>query len=173
MMNISPMPINTVNALDQARFIELLGGIFEHSPWIAEQVFDAVPFANVAELHTKMVQLVEQGGMAKQLALICAHPELTGKINLRDQLTEHSKSEQSGAGLNQCSTEEYADLINLNTAYTEKFGFPFILAVKGHDRQSIIANFRLRLKNTREAEFKECLGQIYRIAGFRLAAVIE
>jgi len=115
-----------------------------------------------------MVSVVRNSGHEPQLKLICAHPELAGKAAIKKDLTHHSLNEQSGAGLDQCSAEEFERLQSLNAEYLSKFGFPFILAVKGHNLQSIIQHFSDRLNNEKAVEFRECLEQIYRIAKFRL-----
>ncbi|MDF0606323.1 2-oxo-4-hydroxy-4-carboxy-5-ureidoimidazoline decarboxylase [Neisseriaceae bacterium TC5R-5] len=161
-----------INALPAAEFVQLLSGIFEHSAWVAEQVVHLRPFARVAELHACMVQQVELADEATQLQLIRAHPELAGKAALRGELTNESTSEQSGAGLDQCSAAELALLQKLNSDYNARFGFPFILAVKGYDRVGIIAEFQRRLSLSPDEEKRVCLQQIYRIANFRLNTLI-
>lgn len=165
--------IDQINRLPDEAFTALLGGIFEHSPWVAERAAKHRPFAGRAALHQAMVAAIEAAGEDAQLALIRAHPELAGKAAMRKQLTEHSNREQAGAGLTDCSPEEYATLIKLNADYNAKFGWPFILAVKGYDRAGIIAEFSRRLQSDREAEKRECLRQIYKIGAFRLADLIE
>jgi 2-oxo-4-hydroxy-4-carboxy-5-ureidoimidazoline decarboxylase len=165
--------ISVINALSEEAFTALLGGIFEHSPWIAERAARRRPFADRAALHAAMVAEIEAAGEAAQLALIRAHPELAGKAAMRKELTDQSNREQAGAGLTDCSPEEYAALIKLNGDYNAKFGFPFILAVKGYDRAGIIAEFSHRLGSEPGAEKRECLRQIYKIGAFRLADLIE
>ena len=165
------MTLDQLNALDQAAFVAQLGGIFEHSPWVAERAWPQQPFATLAALHAAMCGVVAQASSEEQLALIRAHPELAGKAALRGELTDDSRREQQGAGLDQCSAEEYARLHQLNRDYSTKFGFPFIIAVRGHDRSSIIAQMAARLDNTREAELAEALRQIERIAQIRLEAM--
>jgi 2-oxo-4-hydroxy-4-carboxy-5-ureidoimidazoline decarboxylase len=160
--------LQQINAMDRAALTRLLGGIFEHSPWVAERAADKRPFVSVEQLHAAMVAEIEAAGLEAQLRLIRAHPELAGKAAVRGELTEESTREQSGAGLNSCSPEEFEKLQRLNAAYNERFGFPFIVAVRGHTRESIIALFEQRLANSREAEIRECLRQIYLIGRFRL-----
>lgn len=160
--------LQQLNTIDVNGFTKLLGGIFEHSPWVAEQVAGQRPFDSVAKLHAAMVSRVEAAGVATQLALIRVHPELAGKAAVKGELTDESTKEQSGAGLNQCSPDEFETLQQLNTDYNQKFGFPFIVAVRGHTRHSIIALFAERLKNSPEREMGECLQQIYKISGLRL-----
>ena len=147
--------------------------MFEHSPWVARQTFAARPFADVEALHAAMVSVVDHAGEDEKLALLRAHPELAGKAAIRGELTVESKKEQSGAGLSQCSPEEFAYLTDLNRRYNAKFGFPFILAVKGYDRARIIREFATRVERDRAAELAECLAQVARIARFRLDALIR
>ena len=167
------MTLVELNALDREAFVARLGGVFEHSPWVAEAAWAKRPFASVDALHSAMAGIVRDAGEARQLVLVRAHPELAGKAMVRSELTADSKSEQSGAGLTQCSAEEFARLQDLNRTYTLKFGFPFILAVKGYDRAGIIECFAARLDNDRATEFAEALAQIARIARLRLEALIE
>ena len=155
-MNQSKMSIATLNDLPKEAFVKALYGIYEHSPWIPEQAYKERPFSSIAHLR-----------------LIREHPELAGKAAIRKELTEDSNREQSGAGLDTCSPEEYALLNQLNESYKAKFGFPFILAVKGHNRQSVIKHFAERLDNDYASEFSICLIQIHKIAEFRLQNVIE
>ncbi len=172
------MKLHELNSLPAADFVSALGGIFEHSPWVAEAVVGDRPFASVSALHRAMVQAVENAGVARQLMLIRAHPDLAGKAARAGNLTDASTSEQKGAGLNQLSDAEYARFHQLNDAYKQRFDFPFILAVrgfdgKGHDKHSILASFETRLHNTPEQEISEALRQIARIAGLRLEDMIE
>ena len=161
-----------LNECAPAQFVAALGGIFEHSPWVAQAVLPQRPFATLADLHAAMASALRGAGVAAQLALIQAHPELAGKAAVRGELTPASTREQSGAGLDQCSPEEFAQLQALNAAYTKKFGFPFIIAVRGHDSASIIRHFTHRLNAARAAEMQECTEQIIRIAGLRLTDLI-
>ena len=165
--------LDQLNSISADAFVAALSGIFEHSPWVAEVAARERPFASIDELHRRMSQIVETSGEDKQLALINAHPELAGKAAVRGELTAESTREQSGAGLNQCTQEEFDKLQALNRAYREKFGFPFILAVRGYDRHGIIANFESRVNNNRADEMRASLTQIYRIARFRLDELID
>ena len=153
-------------------FVQALGGIFEHSPWVAEAVVAQRPFATPRLLHLAMCEAVQQAPLARQLALVCAHPELAGKAAIRGELTLDSTREQQGAGLDQCSAEEYAELHAWNARYRERFGFPFILAVRGHTRTSILSALRARTQHATVTEFAECLRQIERIAELRLAGLL-
>ena len=149
-------------------FLKIYGGIYEHSPWIAAAAYDAGKIAPAEALHAAMKKAVENGTYDQKLALIRAHPDLAGKLGV---LTKDSASEQKGAGLDQCSPEEFSEFQKLNNAYKEKFGFPFIIAVKGHTRRSILENFRARIHNDKDTEFETALAQIHRIARFRLEAL--
>ena len=167
------MTLAELNARDRRGFVVALGGIFEDSPWVAEAAWPRHPFATLDALYRAMVDAVRAAAEDAQLALIRAHPELAGKAAVRGELTADSKAEQSGAGLNQCSPQEFARLQELNRAYNAKFGFPFIIAVKGLDRAAIIKRFTERLERDRAAEFEEALQQIARIAWLRLEALVE
>lgn len=155
-------------------FLAAFGGVYESSPWVAEAVWpDARRGAadDLASLQKLMRDAVDDAEREKQLALICAHPELAGRAAIAGEMTAESKSEQKDAGLDQCSPEEFAEFMSLNERYNEKFDFPFIIAVKGHDRRSILSAFRRRLENDVKTEFKAALDEIHRIASFRLAAI--
>jgi 2-oxo-4-hydroxy-4-carboxy-5-ureidoimidazoline decarboxylase len=165
--------LDQLNSLPTETFVTVLAGIFEHSPWVPEAAAAQRPFGSIDALHAAMSRIVEQAGDEKQLALINAHPELAGKAAVRGELTAESTREQSGAGLNLCTQEEFDHLQSLNTQYREKFGFPFILAVRGYDRHGIIANFEKRVNHDRAEELRTSLDQIYRIAGFRLNDLIH
>ncbi|HEV8552899.1 MAG TPA: 2-oxo-4-hydroxy-4-carboxy-5-ureidoimidazoline decarboxylase [Casimicrobiaceae bacterium] len=167
------MTLDELNARDRRGFVVALGGVFEDSPWVAEAAWPRHPFATLDALYRAMVDAVRGASEDTQLALIRAHPELAGKAAVRGQLTADSKAEQSGAGLTQCSPQELARLQELNRAYNTKFGFPFIIAVKGLDRAAIIARFAERLERDRATEFEEALQQIARIAWLRLEALVE
>lgn len=157
-----------LNALSKAAFVAALSGIFEHSPWVAQRVAAQRPFSSRAYLHEAMCAAVDAAGAEAQLALIRAHPELAGKAAVRGELTAESTREQAGAGLSQCSPEEFEKLTALNAAYNARFGFPFVLAVRGHNRASILAAFEQRLQHDVDTERQTALAQIARIARFRL-----
>lgn len=154
-------------------FVAHLEGIYEHSPWIAERAWRSEPFESVEELHAAMVLVVQNATRDEQLALIRAHPELAGKEAEQGTLTSASTQEQQGAGLNQCSREELERLRDLNRRYLTKFGFPFVIAVKGLSRYQIMDAVEARLANSSEVELKSCLEQIFKIAKFRLEALFE
>ncbi len=161
-------PLARLNAAAPAAFVAALSAIYEHSPWVAQNVLPLRPFASEDALAQAMRQAVAAAPMDARLRLIRAHPQLAGKAAIAGELTEHSTREQSGAGLDRCTPAEYARLTALNDAYQRKFGFPFILAVRGHTRTSIIAAMAQRLDHDADTERDEALAQIDRIAGFRL-----
>ena len=165
---MTAMLLSELNRMAEADFTAALGAVFEHSPWVAAQAAGSRPFADVAALHAAMVAEIEAAGTVAQLRLIRAHPELGGKLAVAGGLTAESTQEQAGAGRGQCSPQEFAELTELNARYGATFGFPFILAVRGHNRQSIIAEFRRRIELTPEQEQRESLQQIYRIGLLRL-----
>lgn len=166
------MTLDELNELSPAAFELTLGGIFEHSPWVAAAVVGQRPFATLRLLHLAMCEAVQRAPLPQQLALVNAHPELAGKAAIRGELTADSTREQHSAGLDQCSAEEYAELQALNARYRERFGFSFILAVRGHTRVSILAQLRGRVVQPTVTEFAECLRQIERIAELRLAMLL-
>lgn len=161
----------TPSTLSREEFVAKLADIYEHSPWVAERTWDAGVDSNcdvIETLHGRMADVLLSAGHEEQLALINAHPDLAGKAAVQGELTESSTSEQAGAGIDQCSPEEFQRFTELNEAYKEKFGFPFIMAVKGSNRHQILASFEERIHNTPEQEFERALKEINRIAMFRL-----
>jgi N-carbamoyl-L-amino-acid hydrolase len=169
--------LDELRAADEAGFVALLDGIYEHSPWIAAAAFRARPaagHASLAALKHALVQAVREAGREAQLGLIRAHPELAGKAMVAKSLTAESTDEQTRSGLTHCSADEFARLQQLNAAYNARFGWPFILAVRGPrgeglTRSEIVATFARRLAGHPDFEFAECLRNIYRIAEIRLA----
>ncbi|MGH6914089.1 MAG: 2-oxo-4-hydroxy-4-carboxy-5-ureidoimidazoline decarboxylase, partial [Geminicoccales bacterium] len=139
---------------------------------VAEGAYAAGPFASLDALHRAMVQAMRAAPREQKLALIRAHPDLAGRAAIQGELSASSSVEQASAGLDQCSPEEHARFQALNRAYRQKFGFPFIMAVKGRTRAEILSVFERRLDNTQDAEFDEALGQIARIAHLRLEGLI-
>ncbi|MFG6443155.1 2-oxo-4-hydroxy-4-carboxy-5-ureidoimidazoline decarboxylase [Roseateles sp. LKC17W] len=162
--------LNTASAVD---FVALLDGTYEHSPWIAERAAACRPFKTVAALKVALARVVREASVDEQLGLIRAHPELAGKAAVAGELTAESTNEQQKAGLTACTPEEFAKLQQLNADYNARFGFPFILAVRGprgtgFTRHDIIATFERRLRAHPDVERAECLRQIHRIAEIRL-----
>lgn len=158
------MKLETLNSLDQPAFTEVLGWVFEHSPWVAERTWVKRPFQSVADLHQAMVETVKESTMEEKLALLRAHPDLAARV----QMADASVKEQASAGLNQLTKEEHEEFLSLNNAYTSKFQFPFIMAVKGQTKETIRGNMKERVNNDPAEELQEALTQIYKIAFFRL-----
>ncbi|MBL8805853.1 MAG: 2-oxo-4-hydroxy-4-carboxy-5-ureidoimidazoline decarboxylase [Rhodospirillales bacterium] len=153
-------------------FIEIFGRVFEHAPWVAERVAGLRPFADRRALHRAMGDVVASADRARKLALIQGHPELAGKAAIDRSLTAESAAEQGGAGLDRLTAEEYERFHRLNGAYRARFGFPFILAVRGLDKHAILAAFERRVGADEAAEFDEALRQIARITEFRLGDLV-
>ena len=158
---------------DRAAFISLYGGIYEHSPWVAETLFDKGAAASPLENTGPMAALVESASLEMQMTLLRAHPDLAGKLAKSGTLTVESTSEQASAGLDQCSQQEFEEFTALNTRYRDNFGFPFILAVRGRNRAEILENFRARVDNDTATEFREALNQVHQIARLRLEALAQ
>jgi N-carbamoyl-L-amino-acid hydrolase len=167
------LTLEQLNAATATDALALLDGLYEHSPWIAEAALKQRPHRSIHQLKHLMTQVLDDAGRDAQIALIRAHPELAGKAMVSNNLTAESTNEQSQAGLTHCSAEEFALLQRLNADYNAKFGFPFILAVRGPrgsglSRQNIIATFERRLQGHPDFELQECLRNIHRIAEIRL-----
>nr|CAD6409597.1 OHCU decarboxylase [Rhizobium sp. Q54] len=156
-------------------FIARFGGVFEHSPFIAERAYDRglifVPLT-AKGVHQALVSVFRGASHEERLGVLRAHPDLAGKLAIAGELTEDSRQEQAGAGLDRLSPEQHARFTELNTAYTEKFGFPFIIAVKGLGKDDILAAFERRIGNGLDEEFDTACAQVERIAGLRLAALL-
>ena len=155
---------SNLNNLNQGKFISLFGVIFEKTEWIAEKLFDLKPFNNKEDLINKMIKIYEASSKDEILNILRSHP----KLAVEKKLTEHSNQEQSRANLKNCTQEEFNEFIKLNSEYEKKFGFPFIMAVKGKDKIDILNNFRQRINNNIEFEFEESKKQVKKIALFRL-----
>jgi 2-oxo-4-hydroxy-4-carboxy-5-ureidoimidazoline decarboxylase len=165
---VSQFSLDQLNRMRRAEFVAALGGIFEHSPWVAEAVVAQRPFSNLAALHEAMKGAVRAVDDAQKLAFLRQHPELAGKAAQADSMTADSKSEQDSAGLTRLSSEELQDLRDLNKAYAGKFGFPFIICVRRHTKGSIFRQFKRRLHNTVASERDAALLEIFRITALRL-----
>ena len=164
--------IDELNDMTRVLFVGALGEIFEMSPWIAEAAWEARPFGSAVALWQAMMDVVTQAGRERQVALLRAHPDLGGKAARVAAMTEHSNVEQSGAGLDRLDDAEFERFHELNDAYRDKFGFPFIIAVKDYDKAGILAAFEVRLQNGADEELTECLIQVGRIAELRLTATV-
>lgn len=162
------MTIAELNALDRGQFVEALGWIFEDSPWVAERAWGTRPFADVDALHQQMLLAVSRAARDEQLALLRAHPDLGARARMSDA----SVGEQASAGLDRLSSRDFERLHLLNSAYREKFAFPFLYAVKGSTPQQILDTLEQRLPRAADEEFAEALRQVGRIARFRLDQLI-
>jgi 2-oxo-4-hydroxy-4-carboxy-5-ureidoimidazoline decarboxylase len=158
------MTVSDLNGMDRAAFIEAIGWIFEHSPWVAERAWLRRPFPDAAALHAAMIAEVEAASREECLALLRAHPDL----GTRARISDTSAGEQAGAGLDRLTPGEFDRLHRMNAAYRTRFGFPFLYAVKGSTKYDILDALERRLACAPDEEYAEALGQVYRIAGFRL-----
>ncbi|MDD2879399.1 MAG: 2-oxo-4-hydroxy-4-carboxy-5-ureidoimidazoline decarboxylase [Rhodoferax sp.] len=168
-----PLTLQQLNAATHEEALTLLDGLYEHSPWIAQAALKNRPFKSINHLKFALAEVVSQATKEQQLSLIKAHPELAGKAMVSQSLTVESSNEQNKAGLTNCSADEFARLQQLNASYNAKFGWPFILAVRGPrglglSRAEIIATFERRLHGHPDFELQECLRNIHRIAELRL-----
>jgi len=169
-----PVPtLSDLNASDRDRFVAVLGGSFEKAPWVAERTFARRPFATVADLHAAMLQAVAGAGEAAQLDLIRGHPELASKVARGGAITEESRREQGSLGLDRLSDAEFARFERLNNAYRERFGFPFVICVRRHTRDSILDRFERRLGNSPIEERGAALKEIGHIARLRLNDAVD
>lgn len=158
------LTIDQLNESNHAEFMEILGGIFERSPWIAEKAEKAKPFISFNHLYQVMIQMVENATSEQKLALIKAHPNLGEHV----EMSENSIHEQKGAGLKNLTREEYNKFITMNHQYMEKFCFPFIIAVRGKNKHQIYKAMQARIHNEKDSEFHTALNEIYQIARLRL-----
>ena len=163
-----PWTLAEINALPDAAFAARFADVAEHSPWVAEAAAGARPFADFDALAGAFEAAMRGAPHDRQLALIRAHPDLAGRAALAGDLAEDSRREQAGAGLDQMTEKEFSRFTALNAAYKERFGFPFILAVKGATRHKILESFEVRVGSDRATEFDMALSQIARIFRFRL-----
>jgi OHCU decarboxylase len=165
--------IEEVNGLDREEFVSRFGGLYEDSPWVAEAAWRERPFASFAELHDAFVRAVREALREQQLALIRAHPDLAGRAAIAGELTAESAREQTSAGLDRLTPGEYEDFQRLNSAYRARFGFPFVVCVRDHDKETILAAAAARLGHSRPEEIETALGEIGRIAYLRLRDLVE
>ena len=158
-----------INLLKKKEFLSIFGNIFEKSDWIADEVFNLKPFKDSNDLVIKMMNIYENSNNEKIIKIFNLHPELAIEKNL----TSFSSKEQTGAKLNDCSKEEFEEFEKLNTDYKIKYGFPFIIAVKGKNKDEILNNFRQRIQNDFEIEFNEAKYQVKKIASLRLEGILK
>lgn len=169
MSTLPSITLDRLNAAEPAQFVAELGAIYEYSLWVAEAVVDKRPFPTLAALHQAMMEAVRGAGEASKLKLIEAHPDLAGKAARAGAMTADSKAEQGSAGLDRLTDEEFEEFHRLNAAYRKKFGFPFIICVRRHSKDSMFREFEARLVSDSAREQKTALNEIFRIAALRLA----
>ena len=158
--------INKINKLSRSEFVKVFANIFENTEWIAEELYNQIPFNNFEELSSKILNIFETATEEKQLKILNAHPDLANKTKI-NLLTPDSLKEQTSVGLDQCTEGEFNEFKKLNDNY-KKFGFPFIIAVKGKTKIEILNNFRKRISSNSEIEFDEAVKQVKQIASLRL-----
>ena len=161
--------LEKINNLNKSDFLTIFGNVFEKSEWISEKVFDLRPFKNFEDLFSKIIGIYENSDKKIILKILNSHPELA----VEKKLTMNSKNEQKNANLNECTNDEYNEFKKLNIKYKKKFNFPFIIAVKGKNKNEILNYFRERIKNSPDEEFLEAKKQVKKIATFRLEEIIK
>ncbi len=161
--------IDKVNKLSKSDFISIFGNVFEKTEWIAQKSYDSKPYKNFEELFSKMMEIFEDTNKENHTKILKAHPDLA----IEKKLTKDSKNEQKNASLNECTDEEFAEFKKLNEEYKKKFEFPFIIAVKGKNKEEILNSFRQRITNNINLEFEEAKKQVKKIASFRLSEIIK
>lgn len=167
-----PLTLDALSAMDQAGFVQVLGDLFEHSPWVAAAAWGRRPFVSESALHDAMMQAVRGAPLPQQIGFLNLHPELAGKEAESGTMTGHSTFEQRGAGLDALSRAEAEELRRLNALYAQRHGFPFIIAVLGHSRAEVFEALRTRLKNDTPLELQEALNQVKQITRRRLHALL-
>ena len=161
--------IDKFNKLNKSEFLSIFGNVFEKTDWIAEKCYDLKPYNSVDELFLKMMEIFENAQKESHLEILNAHPDLA----VEKKLTKDSKNEQKNASLNHCTDQEFIEFNNLNKKYKKKFSFPFIIAVKGKNKEEILNIFRQRIANNINLEFEEAKKQVKKIASFRLNEIIK
>ncbi len=161
--------LDKINNLSKSDFISTFGNVFEKTDWIAEKAYEMKPFNAHDDLFSKMMEIFENSKKERHLEILIAHPDLA----IEKKLTNDSLKEQKNANLKECSDQEFKEFTKLNNDYKKKFGFPFIIAVKGKNKQEILDNFRQRITNNINSEFEEAKKQVRKIASFRLNEIIN
>lgn len=162
-----------LNSADRPAFVAAIGHLFEHSPWVAEETWPRRPFRDAAHLHAELCATMQAAPRQRQLTLICAHPDLAGRLMRQNQLTLESKREQASAGLEALSAEELAAFQQLNDRYRARFGFPFIICARLNAKDAILTAMQVRIDHSPEQEFQTALGEIEKIARLRLEDVLK
>ena len=161
--------IDNINSLNKSEFLSIFGNVFEKTETVALKVFELKPFKDLDDIVSKMLKIYEEYDRDKILQILNSHPELA----IEKKLTNESKLEQTSANLNECSEEEFEEFQKLNLEYKTKFGFPFIIAVKGKNKNEVLVNFRERIQNDLNKEFFEAKNQVKKIASFRLKDILS
>ncbi len=172
-MAVGAVTLAAINAGDVAQFVGVLGEVFENSPWLVERAAATRPYPSRDALVAELIDVMSSATQDEQLALILAHPDLAGKAARAGALTESSTLEQASAGLDQLTDEEFDRFNRLNADYRERFGFPFIIAVRDHTKASILAAFEERLNNEPASEIAEAISNISRIVSLRIADTVR
>jgi 2-oxo-4-hydroxy-4-carboxy-5-ureidoimidazoline decarboxylase len=166
------LSLRELNAADRPAFAQALGAIVEHSPWVAERAWTTRPYDSVRDLHAAMMAALRETPVERRIAVLRAHPDLAGQAARLGALSPTSVAEQRSAGLDRLTEEEYERFHRLNAAYRERFGFPFIIAVRRHDKAGILAAFERRLGHALEQEIEAALDEVAAIAWLRLEALV-
>ena len=172
-MNTRRWTMAELDAMDRDEFTRVIGPVFEHSPWIAENTWPRRPFRTLDALHRALCEMVAQATATWQVGLIQVHPDLVGRAALAGTLTSASTNEQASAGLDRLDAEEVAAFQDFNKRYRERFGFPFVICARLNKKEAILAAFPTRLKNTRGQEIQTALAEIGKIARLRLEDLIK
>jgi 2-oxo-4-hydroxy-4-carboxy-5-ureidoimidazoline decarboxylase len=172
-MTVTTHSLAEINAMPHASFVAALGDVFEHASWVAEAAADRRPYATVTALHQALMQAVYRAPRETRLAFVRGHPELGGKIARAGAMTDASKAEQGGLGLDRLDADEFARFERLNRSYRGRFGFPFVICVRRHTRDSILAQFERRLRNDPDTELAAALEEIGHITRLRLATRVK
>ena len=167
------MNAHQINELNQAEFTQIFGPLYEESPWVAAETWVKRPFNDTDEFLADLNKTMREASRARQMELICAHPELAGRFLQQNQLTESSQEEQKSAGLTSLTPEQAEQFAQYNEQYKNRFHFPFIICAKLNRVETILAAFQIRLQNTTEQEFQTALGEIEKIAKIRLEKLLS
>jgi 2-oxo-4-hydroxy-4-carboxy-5-ureidoimidazoline decarboxylase len=163
-----PVSLHDVNDMDEDEFVATFGDVAEHSPWVAAEAADHRPFHSRAAMIAAFAHAVQHADQARQRSLLLAHPDLAGRAAIAGELAHESKKEQAGAGLDKLTADEFRRFTEMNSAYRDRHGIPFIFAVRGATKHDILKGYESRLGNDPSTEFRNALGQVERIISFRL-----
>ena len=165
--------LEALNQMNQSEFVQVCGPLFEHSPWIAERTWKYRPFESVESLHRALCNTMYEATSDEQVKLVASHPDLVGRMAREGRLTRESTAEQRAAGLADLSAQEVEQFDTFNSAYRDKFGFPFVICARENKKAAILAAFPVRLNNTREQEIQTALAEIAKIARLRLLDAVK